>query len=59
MLSAEVFKNIDFEGFEFINVDDNSEKDEIEKDELQENKVIFLENKKEFNGHSNFNRFRK
>ena len=26
MLSAEVFKNIDFEGFEFINVDDNLRK---------------------------------
>ena len=27
MLSCEVIKNINFEGFEFINVDDNSERE--------------------------------
>ena len=31
MLSGEVFKNIDTEGFEFINVDDKSSTEEIEK----------------------------
>jgi len=48
MLSGEVIKNINFEGFEFINVDDNSESEEIEKgkDICKENNIIFLRNKK-------------
>ena len=47
MLKHEVFKNINFEGFEFINVDDNSEKDEKKKGRLicKEKGVEFLENK--------------
>ena len=39
MLKGEVLKNIKFEGFEFINIDDCSEKIEVEK-----GKKICLEN---------------
>lgn len=48
MLSKEVLKNISFEGFEFINVDDNSENSEIEKGQriCKENGIQFLANKK-------------
>ena len=47
MLSGEVFKNIDTEGFEFINVDDKSSTEEIEKGKqmCEENDIVFLENK--------------
>ena len=46
MLSGEVLKNIDTEGFEFINVDDKSSPEEIEKGKqiCQENDIVFLEN---------------
>ena len=47
MLKYEVFKNIKFEGFEFINIDDNSNKEEKIKGKLicKEKGVKFLENK--------------
>ena len=47
MLNGEVFKNINTEGFEFINVDDKSSPEEIEKGKkiCQENDIVFLENK--------------
>tara|TARA_B100001093_G_scaffold82403_1_gene73815 strand:+ start:16296 stop:17252 length:957 start_codon:yes stop_codon:yes gene_type:complete len=47
MLKHEVFKNIKFEGFEFINIDDNSKKEEKIKGQLicKEKGVKFLENK--------------
>lgn len=47
MLEGEVLKNIDFEGFELINVDDGSCKEEIEKGKkiCQKNNIVFLENK--------------
>lgn len=46
MLKGEVF-NIDFEGFEFINVDDNSTEEEIIKGKkyCKEQNVTFLQNK--------------
>ena len=46
MLSGEVLKNINTEGFEFINVDDKSSPEEIEKGKriCQENGIVFLEN---------------
>ena len=46
MLSGEVLKNINTEGFEFINVDDKSSSEEIEKGKkiCQENDIVFLEN---------------
>lgn len=48
MLSGEVLKNISFDGYEFINVDDNSEELEIKKGRkiCEENNIVFLENKK-------------
>ncbi len=47
MLSGEVLKNINTEGFEFINVDDKSSSEEIKKGReiCQENDIVFLENK--------------
>ena len=47
MLKGEVFKNIDTEGFELINVDDNSSLEEVEKGKqyCSENNIVFLENK--------------
>lgn len=47
MLAGEVLKNIKLEGFEFINVDDCSEKSEIEKGKkiCRDNNIIFLSNK--------------
>ncbi len=47
MLKHEVFKNINFEGFEFINVDDGSSKSEIKKGQkiCRKNNIIFLKNK--------------
>ena len=47
MLSGEVLKNINTEGFEFINVDDNSSEDEITKGKqiCKDNDIVFLENK--------------
>mgnify|MGYP001158767681 CR=1 FL=1 len=47
MLNNEVFKNINFDGFEFINVDDQSDHEEkIKGKEYCENKgYVFLENK--------------
>tara|TARA_R110002051_G_scaffold70301_1_gene126301 strand:- start:129 stop:1094 length:966 start_codon:yes stop_codon:yes gene_type:complete len=46
MLSGEVLKNINTEGFEFINVDDKSSPEEIEKGReiCKENDIVFLEN---------------
>ena len=46
MLEHEVFKNLNTEGFEFINVDDKSSPEEIEKGKkiCQENDIVFLEN---------------
>ena len=40
MLEGEVLKNINFEGFEFINVDDCSENDQIDKGKKYVNKII-------------------
>ncbi len=42
MLSGEVLKNINTEGFEFINVDDKSSPEEIEKGKqiCQENDIV-------------------
>ena len=47
MLSGEVFKNINMEGFEFINVDDKSCEEEIKKGRMicKEKGAVFLENK--------------
>ena len=47
MLDGEVFKNINTEGFEFINVDDKSSPEEIKKGKkiCEENGIVFLENK--------------
>ena len=47
MLEGEVFKNINTEGFEFINVDDKSCDGEISKGKAMCKKhgVVFLENK--------------
>ena len=47
MLSGEVLKNINTEGFEFINVDDNSSEEEIIKGKqiCDDNNIVFLENK--------------
>tara|TARA_Y100000361_G_scaffold147783_1_gene159760 strand:- start:1412 stop:2383 length:972 start_codon:yes stop_codon:yes gene_type:complete len=47
MLSGEVLKNINTEGFEFINIDDGSSESEIEKGKqiCKENDIVFLENK--------------
>ena len=47
MLEGEVLKNINFEGFEFINVDDCSEKDQIDKGKkiCKQNNIVFLSNK--------------
>lgn len=47
MLEGEVLKNINFEGFEFINVDDCSEKDQIDKGKkiCNQNNIVFLSNK--------------
>lgn len=47
MLEGEVLKNIDFDGFEFINIDDKSSDEEISKgkDICSNNNITFLENK--------------
>ncbi len=47
MLEGEVLKNIDREGFEFINVDDKSSSEEIEKGKniCSKHGIVFLENK--------------
>jgi glycosyltransferase involved in cell wall biosynthesis len=47
MLSGEVLKNINTDGFEFINVDDNSSQEEIQKGEkiCRDNDIAFLKNK--------------
>jgi hypothetical protein len=47
MLEGEVLKNIDREGFEFINIDDKSSPEEIEKgkDICSKHNIVFLENK--------------
>tara|TARA_R110002096_G_scaffold204117_3_gene389611 strand:+ start:257 stop:1231 length:975 start_codon:yes stop_codon:yes gene_type:complete len=47
MLEHEVLKNIDFEGFEFINIDDRSSVDELAKGKqvCKDNNIVFLENK--------------
>ena len=47
MFKGEVLKNINFEGFEFINVDDNSCKEEIIKGEkiCKDHNITFLKNK--------------
>jgi hypothetical protein len=47
MLKGEVFKNINTERFELINVDDNSSADEVAtgKQYCSENNIVFLENK--------------
>lgn len=47
MLEGEVFKNIDLEGFEFINVDDKSSPQEISKGKAlcKDRGIVFLENK--------------
>jgi hypothetical protein len=47
MLEGEVLKNIDFDGFEFINVDDGSCEEEVENGKriCQKNDIIFLHNK--------------
>ncbi len=46
MLSGEVLKNINMEGFEFINIDDKSSSEELQKGKriCQENNIVFLEN---------------
>jgi glycosyltransferase involved in cell wall biosynthesis len=46
MLSGEVLKNINTEGFEFINVDDKSSDEEISKGKeiCKDNNIVFLEN---------------
>ena len=47
MLSGEVLKNINTEGFEFINIDDGSSEDELSKGKqiCKDNDIVFLENK--------------
>ena len=47
MLEQEVLNNIDTEGFEFINIDDKSSKEEIAKGKkiCEDNDIVFLENK--------------
>ena len=47
MLEGEVLNNIDTEGFEFINVDDNSCEEELEKGKAicEKHGIVFLENK--------------
>lgn len=47
MLEGEVLKNINREGFEFINVDDKSSEEEIEKGKAicKKHDIVFLENK--------------
>lgn len=47
MLEGEVLKNIDREGFEFINVDDQSSEEEIKKGKsiCDQHGIVFLENK--------------
>jgi hypothetical protein len=47
MLEGEVLNNIDTEGFEFINVDDNSCDEELEKGKAicKKHDIVFLENK--------------
>ena len=47
MLKGEVFNNINFEGFEFINIDDNSSASEVEKGKkiCADHNVEFIENK--------------
>lgn len=47
MLKGEVLKNINLEGFEFINVDDGSCEEEIQKGQsiCKENNIVFLKNK--------------
>ena len=47
MLEKEVFKNINLEGFEFINVDDCSDKSEVDKGRAicKKRNIVFLENK--------------
>ena len=47
MLSGEVLKNINTDGFEFINVDDKSSTEELEKGKkiCKDNDIVFLENK--------------
>lgn len=47
MLEGEVLKNIDFEGFEFINIDDCSNDEELAKGEqiCRDNDIVFLRNK--------------
>ena len=47
MLEGEVLKNIDKEGFEFINIDDKSSPEEIEKGKniCSKHNIVFLENK--------------
>lgn len=47
MVEKEVLKNIDTEGFEFINIDDKSSNEEIVKGRkiCEDNDIVFLENK--------------
>tara|TARA_B100000287_G_scaffold413956_1_gene446020 strand:+ start:201 stop:1175 length:975 start_codon:yes stop_codon:yes gene_type:complete len=47
MFGGEVLKNINTEGFELINIDDNSSTEEIKKGKqiCKENDIVFLENK--------------
>jgi glycosyltransferase involved in cell wall biosynthesis len=47
MLTGEVIKNINTEGFELINIDDNSSNEEIKKGKqiCLDNNIVFLENK--------------
>lgn len=47
MLENEVLKNIDTEGFEFINIDDKSSNQEVHKGReiCKKNNIVFLENK--------------
>ena len=47
MLENEIFKNVDFEGFDFVNVDDNSCEEQVAlgKKVCDKNKVDFLSNK--------------
>jgi len=48
MLEGEVLRNIDFEGIPFINIDDNSDNEQVAlgKDICQRNNIVFLRNKK-------------
>ena len=47
MLEGEIFKNYNFEGFDFVNVDDNSseEQKKLGKDICLKNNIPFIENK--------------